>query len=128
AVFFAMDCAAAEEKILFDLKRAADKPRAEIEKILGAPSRVVDDVFTSSRGYAYPAVRASYLGGAIEVTYLEGGARYFKIWIPKLGSRYAKYSYPKDASKLLEDLGLDRNITADLSNPTVTRWRNLPEV
>jgi hypothetical protein len=127
-LFYAIDYSSAQEKLLLDLKRIADKPRPEIEKILGEPSKLVDDVFKSSRGYTYPALRASYMNGAIEVTYLEGGARYFKIWIPKLGGKYQDYVYPKDTSTLLGDLGLDRNITADLSNQTVTRWRYLPDL
>ena len=127
-LFYAIDYSSAQQKLLLDLKRIADKPRPEIEKILGEPSKLVDDVFKSSRGYTYPALRASYMNGAIEVTYLEGGARYFKIWIPKLGGKYQDYVYPKDTSTLLADLGLDRNITADLSNQTVTRWRYLPDL
>ena len=126
SVFLAADHSAAQEKVLLDLKRVADKPRPEIEKVLGVPSKSVDDVFRSARGYTYPAVRATYANDAIEVTYLEGGARYFKIWIQKLGGKYQDYSYPKDTGTLLGDLGLDRNTTADLSNQTVTRWRNLP--
>jgi hypothetical protein len=126
-LFSAIDCAAAQE-VFLDLKRVADKARPEIEKILGMPSQLVDDVFRSTRGYIYPAVRATYMNGAIEVTYLEGGARYFKIWIAKLGGKYAGYSYPEDIPKLLEDFGLDRNTTPDSSNPTVTRWRDLPDL
>jgi len=126
--FFAIDYAAAQQNLLFDLKRVADKPRAEIEKIFGVASRSVDDVFRSSRGYTYPAVRATYMNGAIEVTYLEGGARYFKIWIQKLGGKYLDYAYPKDTRTLLGDLGLDRNTTVDLSNQTLTRWRYLPDL
>lgn len=128
SVLFVIDYSAAQEKVLLDLKRVADKPRPEIEKILGVPSKLVDDVFRSTRGYTYPAVRATYMNGAIEVTYLEGGARYFKIWIQKLEGKYRDYSYPKDTGTLLEDLGLDRNTTADVSNQTVTRWRNLPDL
>ena len=128
SVFLAPDHSAAQEKVLLDLKRVADKPRPEIEKILGIPSKLVDDVFRNTRGYTYPAVRATYMNGAIEVTYLEGGARYFTIWIQKLGGKYRDYSYPKDTGTLLGDLGLDRNITADLSNQTVTRWRDLPDI
>jgi hypothetical protein len=125
SLFFANSSAA--EKIL-DLKRLADKPRSEVEKILGSPFKLVDDVFRSARGFTYPAVRASYLNDAIEVTYLEGGARYFKIWIQKLGARHQDYSYSKDIPSLLGDLGLDQNTTADLTNQTVTRWRYLPEL
>jgi len=128
SVFFAINYSAAQEKVLLDLKRVADKPRPEIEKILGVASKSIDDVFRSTRGYKYPAVRATYMNDAIEVTYLEGGARYFKIWIQKLGGKYQNYSYPKDAGTLLGDLGLDRNIIADLSNQTVTRWRDLPDI
>jgi hypothetical protein len=128
SVFFAIDCSAAQEKVLLDLKRVADKPRPEIEKFLRVPSKLIDDVFRSTRGYTYPAVKATYMNGAIEVTYLEGGARYFKIWIQKLGGKYQDYSYPKDTGTLLGDLGLDRTITADLSNQTVTRWRDLPDI
>ena len=128
AVFIAIDYSAAQKKTLLDLKRVADKPRPEIEELLGAPSKLVDDVFRNTRGYAYPAVRAAYMNGAIEITYLEGGARYFKIWIQKLGGKYQDYSYPKDAWTLLGDLGLNRNTTADLSNQTVTRWRDLPDL
>jgi hypothetical protein len=128
SIFLALDHPAAQGKVLLDLKRVADKPRQEIEKILGAPSRLVDDVFRSSRGFSYPAVRASYMNDAIEVTYLEGGARYFKIWIQKLGRKYHDYSYPKDAWTLLGDLGLDPTTAADLSNQTVTRWRHLPDL
>ena len=119
---------AREEKLLFDLKRVADKPRSDVEKILGEPSKVVDDVFRGSRGSTYPAIRAAYLNGAIEVTYLEGGARYFTIWIQKLGGKYQGYSYPNDGSTLLGDLGLDRNVTADVSNQVMTRWRDLPGI
>ena len=79
-----------------------------------------------TRGSTYPAIRATYMNGAVEVTYLEEGARYLTIWIQKLGGKYQDYSYPKDAWTLLGDLGLDRNATADFSNQTVTRWRNLP--
>ena len=129
SVVFASDSRAAqEEKVLLDLRRVADKPRPEIEKFLGVPSKLIDDVFRSTRGYTYPAVRAIYMNGAIEVTYLEGGARYFKIWIQKLGGKYQDYSYPKDMGPLLADLGLDRNIPADFSNQTLTRWRDLPDL
>ena len=128
SVFFAMSYSAAQEKVLLDLKRLANKSRPEIEKFLGTPSKLIDDVFRSTRGYTYPAVRASYMNDSIEVTYLEGGARYFKIWIQKLGGRYQGYSYPEDTSMLLGDLGLDRNIAADFSNNTVTRWRDLPNI
>src|SRR5688572_7082766 len=81
SVFFAMGYSAAQEKILLDLKRLANKPRPEIEKFLGTPSKLIDDVFRSTRGYTYPAVRGAYMNDSIEVTYLEGGARYFKIWV-----------------------------------------------
>jgi hypothetical protein len=50
-LFYAIDYSAAQEKLLLDLKRIADKPRPEIEKILGKPSKLVDDVFKSTRGY-----------------------------------------------------------------------------
>ena len=128
SVFFAIGHSAAQENVLLDLRRVADKPRPEIDKILGVPAKLVDDVFRSTRGNTYPAIRATYMNGAIEVTYLEGGARYFTIWIQKLGEKYLDYSYPKDAWTLLGDFGLDRNTTADLSNQTVTRWRNLPGI
>ena len=128
SVVFVIDHAAAQERVLFDLKRVADKPRPEIENILGVPSKVVDDVFRGTRGSTYPAIRATYMNGAVEVTYLEEGARYLTIWIQKLGGKYQDYSYPKDAWTLLGDLGLDRNATAYFSNQTVTRWRNLPGV
>jgi hypothetical protein len=87
SIFFASHYSAAQEKVLLDLKRVADKPCPEIEKVLGAPSKLIDDVFRSTRGYTYPAVRATYMNGAIEITYLEGGARYFKILIQKLGGK-----------------------------------------
>jgi len=128
SVSFAVGDCTAQERVLLDLKRVADKSRPEIEKILGAPSTSVDDVFRSSRGNSYSALRATYMNGAIEVTYLEGGARYFKIWIQKLGGKYQDYSYPKDARTLLGDLGLDRNTAPDVSNQTVTRWRDLPDI
>jgi hypothetical protein len=118
----------AQEPLLFDLKRVADRPAPDVEKILGKPSKFVDDVFRGSRGSIYPATRAAYMNGAIEVVYLEGGARYLTIWVQKLSGRYQDYSYPKDGWKLLGDLGLDRNTTADLSNQAVTRWRDLPGI
>ncbi len=126
--FLVFDRSAAQEKVLFDLKKVADRPRPDVETILGESSKVVDDVFRGTRGSTYPAIRATYMNGAVEVTYLEGGARYLTIWIQKLGGKYPDYFYPKDAWTLLGDLGLDRNSTADLSNQTVTRWRNLPGV
>jgi hypothetical protein len=128
SVFFAIDHSAAQEKVLLDLKRVADKPRPEIETILGVPSKLIDDVFRSTRGNTYPAIRATYMNGAIEVTYLEGGARYFTIWIQKLGGKYLDYSYPMDAGTLLGDLGVDRNAKADLSNQDITRWRDFPGI
>jgi len=120
--------AVAQESLLFDLKRVADRPPPDVEKILGKPSKLVDDVFRGSRGSTYPATRAAYMNGAIEVVYLEGGARYLTIWVQKLSGRFQDYSYPKDGWKLLGDLGLDRNTTADLSNQAVTRWRDLPGI
>jgi hypothetical protein len=125
-VFFVVDRSAAQENVLFNLTQVADKSPAEVEQILGLPSKLVDDVFRGTRGSTYPATRATYRNGVIEVTYLEGGARYLTIWVQKLGGKYHDYSYPKDASTLLGDLGLKRNTTADFSNQTVTRWRNLP--
>ena len=118
----------AQGPLLFDLKRVADRPPPDVEKILGKPSKLLDDVFRGSRGSTYPTIRATYMNGAIEVTYIEGGARYLTIWIQKLSGRYQGYSYPKDGWMLLGDLGLDRNTTADLSNQAVTRWRDLPGI
>ncbi|HKY08309.1 MAG TPA: hypothetical protein VJQ55_08710 [Candidatus Binatia bacterium] len=128
AVCCALSVSRAQEKVLLDLKRLADKPRLEVEKFLGPASKVTDDVFRSGRGYTYPALRAAYINGAVEVTYLERGARYFKIWVQKLGGKYQHYAYPKDTGRLLADLGLDQNTAADLSNETLTRWRNLPDI
>jgi len=118
----------AQAQILFDLKQVADRPVSDVEKILGKPSKLVDDVFRSSRGNTYPAIRAAYMNGAIEITYIEGGARYLTIWLEKLSARYQDYSYPKDGGALLGDLGLDRNATADFSNQTATRWRDFPGI
>src|SRR6266511_996049 len=73
SVFFALDHSAAQENVLLDFKRVADKPRPELVKILGVPSKLIDDVFRGSRGSTYSAIRATYMNGAIEVTYLEGG-------------------------------------------------------
>ena len=128
STFFVFDHSAAQETVLFDLKKVADRPRPDVETILGESSKVVDDVFRGSRGSTYPATRATYMNGAVEVTYLEGGARYLTIWIQKLGGKYQDYSYPKDAWTLLGDLGLDRNTTADFSNHAITRWRDLPGI
>ena len=128
SVLFAVDHSASQEKILLDLRGVADKPRSEIEKILGIPFNTVEDVFRSTRGHTYPAIRATYMNGAIEVTYLEGRARYFTLWVQKLGGKYLDYSYPKDVGTHLGELGLDRDATADLSNQTVTRWRDFPGI
>ncbi len=127
-VFFVIGHSAAQEKLLLDLKQVADRPRPDVEKILGQPSKLVDDIFRGTRGTTYPAIRAAYTNGAIEVTYLEGGARYLTIWVQKLSGKYLDYSYPKDGWTLLGDLGLDKNATGDLSNQAVTRWRNLPGI
>ena len=118
----------AQEQLLFDLKRVADRPPPDVEKILGKPSKLLDDVFRGSRGTSYAAIRATYMNGAIDVTYIEGGARYLTIWVQKLSGKYQSYSYPKDGWSLLGDLGLDRNTTADYSDQVVTRWRDLPGI
>ena len=118
----------AQEKFLFDLKHIADEPRQEVEKILGKPSALADDLFRNSRGTSYAAIRATYLNGAVEVTYLEGGARYLRIWLQKLDEKYRRYAYPKDGWTLIGDLGLDREAPADLSNQSMTRWRDFPGV
>ena len=118
----------AQERLLFNLKAVADRSASEVEKILGKPSKVVDDVFRGTRGNIYPAIRATYMTEAVEITYLEGGARYLTIWVQKLGGRYQEYSYPKDGSSLLRDLGLDPNTTADISTQATSRWRNLPGI
>jgi hypothetical protein len=120
--------AVAKDPALFDLKQVADQPMPDVERILGKPSRLVDDVFRGSRGYIYPAIRAGYRNGAIEITYLEGGARYLTIWVQKLSDKYPAYFYPKDGWTLLGDLGLDRNTPADFSNQAITRWRDLPGI
>jgi hypothetical protein len=127
-LFCVLDRSVAQESLLFDLKRVADRPPPDVEKILGKPSNLVDDVFRGSRGTTYPAIRATYMNRAIKVTYIEGGARYLTIWVQKLSGRYRDYSYPKDGWTLLADVGLDRDTTADLSNQAVTRWRNLPGI
>jgi hypothetical protein len=77
----------AQGPLLFDLKRVADRSPPDVEKILGKPSKLLDDVFRGSRGSTYPTIRATYMNGAIEVTYIEGGARYLTIWIQKLSGR-----------------------------------------
>jgi hypothetical protein len=118
----------AQERLLFDLKAVADRSTSEVEKILGKPSKVVDDVFRSTRGSTYPAIRATYMNGAVEITYLENGARYLTIWVQKLSGKYQEYSYPKDGSSLLRDLGLDPNTTADISTQATSRWRDLPGI
>jgi len=125
---FVFDHAAAQEKFLFDLKKVADKSLLEVEKILGKPSKLVDDFFRSSRGTTYPSIRAAYMNEAIQITYIEGGARYLTIWVQKLSERYKDYSYPKDGRTLLGDLGLDRNTTPDFSDHAITRWRDLPGI
>lgn len=118
----------AQDKLLLDLKQLADKPRGEAEKILGQPSTVTDDVFRNSRGTLYPALRATYLNGAVEVTYLENGARYLKVWVQRLSGKYRDYAYPQDAWTLLGDLGLDRNAAPDRSDPGIIRWRDFPGI
>lgn len=122
------DHSAAQEPLLFDLKAVADRSAPEVEKILGKPAGLVDDVFRGSRGSTYPAKRATYMNGAVEITYLEDGARYLTLWVQKLSGRYQTYSYPKDGWSLLSDLGLDRNTTAEISNPSITRWRDFPGI
>lgn len=118
----------AQERVLFDLKQVADKPRHDVEQILGEPSTLSDDLFRNSRGTTYAAIRGTYLNGAVEVTYIEGGARYLRIWVQKLSGKFQNYSYPKDGWTLIGDLGLDRNATADLSNQSITRWRDFPGI
>jgi hypothetical protein len=120
--------AAAQQKLLLDLKQLADKPRSEAEKILGQPTALSEDLFRNSRGTVYPALRATYLDGAVEVTYLENGARYLRIWVQRLSEKYRDYSYPKDAASLLGDLGLDRNAAPDHSDHGLTRWRDFPGI
>jgi hypothetical protein len=120
--------AAAQQKLLLDLKQLADKPRSEAEKILGQPSALSEDIFRNTRGTVYPALRATYLNGAVEVTYLENGARYLRIWVQRLSDKFRDYSYPKDAWTLLGDFGLDRNATPDHSDQGITRWRDFPGI
>lgn len=128
SLFSSSDHAIAQGQLLFDLKKVADRPPAEVEKILGKPSKLVDDVFRSSRGNTYPTIRAAYMNDAVAVTYIEGGARYLTISVQKLGARYRDYSYPKDGGALLGDLGLDRHSTADFSNQASTRWSDFPGI
>ena len=127
-VFGSVGRALAGETLLFDLTQVTDKPASSVETVLGKPSKQLDDVFRGRRGYSYPATRATYMNGAVEVTYIEGGARYLAIWVQKLDAKYRDYSYPKDAGRLLGDLGLDRNIAAEVSDQAVTRWRDLPGI
>jgi len=127
-ICFVFDHSAAQEKLLFDLKKVADRPPSDVEKILGKPSKLVDDSFRDSRGNIYPSIRAAYMNESIEITYIEGGARYLTIWVQKLSKGYQDYSYPKDGWTLLGDLGLDPNTTADFSNHAATRWRDLPGI
>jgi hypothetical protein len=80
-ICFVFDYSAAQEKFLFDLKKVADRPPSDVEKILGKPSKLVDDSFRDSRGNTYPSIRAAYMNESIEITYIEGGARYLTIWV-----------------------------------------------
>jgi hypothetical protein len=50
SVFCTFDHSIAQEQLLFDLKQVADRPPPDVEKILGKPSKLVDDVFRGSRG------------------------------------------------------------------------------
>ena len=118
----------AAEALLFDLTQVADRPAPNVEKILGKPSSLMDDFFRGRRGYSYPATRATYMNGAIQVTYIEGGARYLTIWVQKLSAKYRGYAYPKDGYRLLGDLGLDPNTNPDVSDQAITRWRDLPGI
>jgi hypothetical protein len=68
------------------------------------------------------------MNGAVEITYLEGGARYLTVWVQKLSGKYQEYSYPKGGWSFLRDLGLDPNTTAEISTQATTRWRNLPGI
>ena len=119
---------AAQEKLLLDLKRLADKPQSEAEKILGKPTVLREDLFRNSRGAIYPALRGTYLDGAVEVTYLEDGARYLKVWVQRLSEKYREYSYPQDAWTLLGDFGLDRKAAAEHSDHGIIRWRDFPGI
>jgi hypothetical protein len=49
----------AQERVLFDLKQIADKPRRDVEQILGEPSALADDLFRNSRGTTYAAADLS---------------------------------------------------------------------
>lgn len=118
----------AQERLLFDLKAVADRSAPDVEKILGKPFKTVDDVFRSARGNTYPTIRAIYMNGAVEITYIEGGARYLTMWVQKLSGRYPEYSYPKGGWSFLGDLGLDPKTTADISNQAITKWRHLPGI
>lgn len=67
-LFFWVGHSMAGEALLFDLTQVADRPAPNVEKILGKPSRLLDDVFRGRRGFSYSATRATYMNGAVEVT------------------------------------------------------------
>ena len=67
-LFTSVEHAVAQAPLLFDLKQVADRPASEVEKILGKPSKLIDDVFRSSRGNIYPTIRAAYRNDAVAVT------------------------------------------------------------
>ena len=128
-IFSVFDYSTAQERFLFDLKKVADNPPPEVEKILGKPSKLVDDIFRDSRGNTYPSMRAAYMNEAIEITYIEGGARYVTIWVQKLSERYQEYSYPKDGRGTPRgSWSRSKYERLIFSNRAITRWRDLPGI
>jgi hypothetical protein len=131
-----------KENRLFDIKTVTDQNPEMVQHILGEPSELRTGTLRARDGRNYTTQEAKYKGGTVEITFVENGARYITVFVSDCAeyqrlnetmkkcvkerpTGYGWYPYPKGASSLLGDLGLDRNATAEISNQVITRWRNV---
>lgn len=124
----------------FQLMDIVDKDPTQVEKLLGKPNKVTRDDFQGTYG-KYKIERASYLNDAIEIGFIDSGARWITIRLEecteweqlsktmkkckKTTSNFKGYSYSRGTSTLFKDLGLPMNAKPSFSNDYVKRYKNI---
>lgn len=119
------------------LSKLTNKSQEEVEQILGVPDSTSEGTLQG-----YDVIRNEYLVGKLEITYIEGGARYITLNLEECSkeeqlsenmTRCLEYEdYYKDyvfsnagARILLSEVGIDTKDEPDFSSQSIKQWKNL---
>lgn len=130
-------------KFPFKLQDLVNKSPSAIEKVLGKPGKLIDDTYENGTK-TFKIKRGSYMNNAVEISFVDGGARWITIQLEECTnyeqlsktmkrcletkSNFDTYYYPQDSSNLLKDLGLNSSLSPDFSNDYAIRYHNIGDI